>query len=66
MVSPGPTFCWCIAPLSVFHAHAYDAANILLDAIEAVAVEDGDSLTIDRAALRLLDPDRCRQWQDLL
>lgn len=39
-------------PIQAFHAHSYDAANMLLDAIEAVAVEDGDSLTIDRAALR--------------
>lgn len=41
------------APPSGFHAHAYDAANILLDAIEAVAVtmEDG-SVVIGRQALR--------------
>ncbi|MGH8913508.1 MAG: branched-chain amino acid ABC transporter substrate-binding protein [Acidimicrobiia bacterium] len=39
-------------PIQAFHAHAYDATNMLLDAIEAVAVEDGDSLVIDRAALR--------------
>jgi len=39
-------------PIQAFHAHSYDAANMLLDAIEAVAVADGDSLTIDRAALR--------------
>jgi len=40
-------------PPSGFHAHAYDAANILLDAIEAVAVtmEDG-SVVIGRQALR--------------
>jgi branched-chain amino acid transport system substrate-binding protein len=40
-------------PLSVFHAHSYDAANILMDAIEAVAVENDDgSLSIPRQALR--------------
>jgi branched-chain amino acid transport system substrate-binding protein len=41
------------APLSIFHAHAYDATNMMLDAIEAVAVENEDgSLTIDLGALR--------------
>ena len=41
------------APLSVFHAHAYDATNILLDAIEEVAVKNDDgSLSIPRQALR--------------
>jgi branched-chain amino acid transport system substrate-binding protein len=41
------------SPPSGFHAHAYDAANILLDAIEAVAVELEDgSLVIGRQALR--------------
>ncbi|GAB4520763.1 MAG: branched-chain amino acid ABC transporter substrate-binding protein [Anaerolineae bacterium] len=40
-------------PPSGFHAHAYDAANILLAAIEAVAVENEDgSITIGRQALR--------------
>jgi branched-chain amino acid transport system substrate-binding protein len=40
-------------PLSVFHAHAYDATNILLDAIEEVAIDNGDgSLSIPRQALR--------------
>jgi branched-chain amino acid transport system substrate-binding protein len=40
-------------PIQAFHAHAYDAANILMDAIESVAVQNDDgSLTIDRAALR--------------
>lgn len=39
-------------PLSVFHAHAFDATNIVLDAIEAVAVEGEDgSLVIGRQAL---------------
>jgi branched-chain amino acid transport system substrate-binding protein len=41
------------APTSVFHAHAYDATNILFDAIEAVAIENDDgSLSIPRQALR--------------
>ncbi len=41
------------APPSGFHAHAYDAANMLLDAIESVAVEQEDgSIVIGRQALR--------------
>jgi branched-chain amino acid transport system substrate-binding protein len=40
------------APISVFHAHAYDAANIILDAVEAVAIEEGGTLFIPRSALR--------------
>jgi branched-chain amino acid transport system substrate-binding protein len=40
-------------PLSVFHAHAYDAMNMLIQAIEETAVQNDDgSLTIDRQALR--------------
>jgi maltose-binding protein MalE/ABC-type branched-subunit amino acid transport system substrate-binding protein len=40
-------------PLSVFHAHAYDAANIIFDAIEAVGEIDADgNLHIGRQALR--------------
>ncbi len=39
-------------PPSGFHAHAYDATNILFQAIEKVAVDDGGTLTIDRAKLR--------------
>ena len=40
-------------PLSVFHAHAYDATNILFQALEQVAVENADgSLTIPKGALR--------------
>jgi branched-chain amino acid transport system substrate-binding protein len=39
--------------LAPFHAHTYDAANILLDAIEKVAKTDGDgNTTIGRQALR--------------
>ena len=40
-------------PPSGFHAHAYDAANILMDAVEAVAVESDDgTVLIGRQALR--------------
>lgn len=40
-------------PISAFHAHAYDAYNMILAAIAAVAVENADgSLSIDRQALR--------------
>ena len=40
------------APTSAYLAHAYDAATMLLRAIEEVAVTDGDTLYIDRAKLR--------------
>ena len=39
-------------PPSPYWAHSYDATTILLSAIESVAVEEGDWLFIDRAALR--------------
>ena len=39
-------------PTQAFHAHAYDAANIMFAAIEKVAKTDGDNLVIDRKALR--------------
>jgi len=39
-------------PTSVFHAHSFDAVNIVLTAIEAVAIEDGDTLHIPRTALK--------------
>jgi branched-chain amino acid transport system substrate-binding protein len=40
-------------PISVFHAHAYDAMNVMMNAIKSVAVDNGDgSLTISRAALK--------------
>ena len=40
-------------PLSIFHAHAYDAFMIAADAIEKVAVQDADgTLHIPRQALR--------------
>src|SRR5574341_862063 len=41
------------APLSIFHAHAYDATNIIFAAIKKVAVVDADgTLHIGRQALR--------------
>lgn len=40
------------APISVFHAHAFDAANVILDAIEKVAKQGTDgTLVIGRQAL---------------
>lgn len=40
-------------PSGGFHAHGYDAANLLLDAVEAVALEHDDgTLVIGRGALR--------------
>ena len=40
------------APSAPFWGHAYDATTILLDAIDAASVVDGDSLVIDRAGVR--------------
>lgn len=41
------------APLSVFHAHAYDATNILFNALEQVATTDADGTTyVPKGALR--------------
>ena len=41
------------APTAVFHAHAFDAMNILFAAVTDVAIENDDgSLTIPRTALR--------------
>jgi branched-chain amino acid transport system substrate-binding protein len=41
------------APAAVYYAHTYDATNMLLDAIEAVAVQEEDgTLHIGRQALR--------------
>ena len=40
-------------PISIFHAHAYDAAMMIFAAIEQVAVQDADgTLHIPRQALR--------------
>jgi len=41
------------APTADYWTHAYDATTLLLSAIEAVGVADGDELLIDRAALRV-------------
>jgi len=38
--------------ISVFHAHAYDAYNMVADAIEAVAFSEGGTTYIPRTALR--------------
>ena len=40
------------APISVFHAHAFDAYNMLADAIEAVAFDEGGTTYIPRTALK--------------
>lgn len=40
------------APISVFHAHAFDATNMILDAIEKVAIDEGGTLSIPRTALK--------------
>ena len=41
------------APPSSFHAHAFDATNLLLNAVEAVAIEAADgTLSIGRQAMR--------------
>jgi branched-chain amino acid transport system substrate-binding protein len=39
-------------PLAPFHAHAYDAANMVFAAVEKVAVDDNGTLHIGRKALR--------------
>jgi branched-chain amino acid transport system substrate-binding protein len=39
-------------PIQIFHAHAYDAANIIFAAIEKVAVKSGDTIYVPRQALR--------------
>ena len=41
-----------IKPLSAFHAHGYDATNILFAALDKVAVADGDTLYVPLGALR--------------
>lgn len=41
------------APISVFHAHAFDATNMIFDAIEKVALKDAaGNLYIPRSALK--------------
>jgi len=39
-------------PIAPFHAHAYDAAMLIFNAIEKSAVQDGDTLYICRSKLR--------------
>jgi len=39
-------------PTSVFHAHSFDAASMIFQALEEVAIEDGDGLLIPRIALK--------------
>lgn len=39
-------------PISAFHAHAYDAYNIILDAIEEVGIEEDGTLFIPRTGLK--------------
>lgn len=39
-------------PISVFHAHAFDAANMIFACIDKVGIEDGGDLHIGRQALR--------------
>ena len=43
---------WGGAPSADFWGHAYDATTMLLTAVEAVAVVDGDTIHIDRQLLR--------------
>jgi branched-chain amino acid transport system substrate-binding protein len=39
-------------PIAAFHAHAYDAYNIIADAIEEVGIDEDGTLYIPRTALR--------------
>jgi branched-chain amino acid transport system substrate-binding protein len=39
-------------PIAAFHGQAFDAANLLLDAVEAVAIDEAGRLYIPRTALR--------------
>ncbi len=41
-----------IDPTSVFHSHAFDAANMILACVEEVGVVDGEDLHIGRQAMR--------------
>jgi len=50
---PAYTEAYGEGPINVFHAHAYDAANLLMDAIAKVAKQGADgTLLIGRQALR--------------
>ncbi len=39
-------------PLSTYHAHAYDATSMIVNALQQVATQDGDTLIIPKQALR--------------
>jgi branched-chain amino acid transport system substrate-binding protein len=39
-------------PLSTYHAHAYDATNIIATALQQVATQDGETVIIGKQALR--------------
>ena len=39
-------------PTASFHAHAFDAANILFDAVKKAAIDQGGTLSIPRTALK--------------
>ena len=39
-------------PISVYHAHAFDAANMIFSCIEEIAIRDGDTIHIGRESLR--------------
>jgi branched-chain amino acid transport system substrate-binding protein len=41
-----------VETLSVFHAHAYDAANMIFACVEKVGVDEGGTLHIGRQAMR--------------
>jgi branched-chain amino acid transport system substrate-binding protein len=41
-----------VEPISVFHAHAFDAANMVFGCIEKVGIEDNGNIHIGRQALR--------------
>ena len=43
---------WGGEPAAAFHAHSYDAANMLFDAIKAVAIDEDGTLYIPRTALK--------------
>jgi branched-chain amino acid transport system substrate-binding protein len=40
------------APIQAFHAHSYDATNMVFTAIETASTDDGGTLVIDLQALR--------------
>jgi branched-chain amino acid transport system substrate-binding protein len=39
-------------PTAPFHAHSYDAINMILDAVQKVAIDENGTLSIPRTALR--------------